>query len=123
MPNMNFAQSRLKWHNLIGSYSGWSTNVLRRTGLPDRLCVACVTQFTPQERRGGMVNPEDMKVRVSALTPDGVALTPEPDKELDRLIVFNQDGTEQSPYRLVVPAKRQEPSPGITMFWTLQVRR
>jgi hypothetical protein len=124
MPQIDWTLSRLKWHNLIGFYSGWSRAALRRTGAQDRACVACVTQFTPVERRGGVVNPEDMKARVSALQPNGVdVLEPEPDKERDRLIVFNPDGTEQAPYRLVVLPRRQEPMPGVNLFWTLQVRR
>ncbi len=123
MPIIDWTQSRLKWHNLIGFWSGWSKNVLRRAGLPDRPCVACVTQFSPQERRGGLVNPTEMKARVSALAPDLTLLSPEPSSELDRLVVFNPDGTEQSPYRLVAPSKRQEPQPGVNLFWTLQVRR
>src|SRR6266576_1795697 len=120
---MDWTQSRLRWHNLIGSFSGFGKALLRRDGV-DRACVACVTQFTPRERVGGMVDPQDMKARVSALLPDGVTLlTEEPDKERDILIVFNQDGTEQRPYRIVVVPKRQEPQAGVTLFWTLQVRR
>jgi hypothetical protein len=123
MPVIDWTQSRLRWHNQIGFWSGWSKCVLRRSG-SDRLCTACVTQFLPRERVGGLVNPEDMKARVSALMPDGVTLQiPEPDKERDRLIVFNPDGTEQAPYRIVVLPRRVEPEPGVTLFWTLQVRR
>src|SRR5579863_7656224 len=109
MPQIDWVRSQLKWHNLIGFWSGWSNAVLRRTGVPDRPCVACITQFTPVERRGGLVNPEDMKARLSALAPDGVTpLSPDPSRELDRLIVFNSDGTEQPAYRIAVPPKRQE---------------
>jgi len=125
MPNIDWTQSRLKWHNLIGFYSGWNSAVLRRAGITDRPCVVCVSEFTPRERAGGMVNPEDMKARVSALTPDGVTLlTPEPNNDAgDVLILFNPDGTEQRPYRITARPKRQEPQAGVTLFWTLQVRR
>ncbi len=126
MPNIEWTRSRLKWHNMIGFYAGWGKAVLRRAGIPDRACVACVTQFTPVERRGMVSNPEDMKARVSALAPDGVTLlSPEPDQNKgDVRVVFDKDGvTEQRPYKIVVTPKRQEPQAGVTLFWTLQVRR
>ena len=124
MPAIDWTQSRLKGHNLIGHYAGWGRAALRRNGV-DRPCVACVTQFTPRDRMGAVVDPLDMKARVSALAPDGVTLlTPEPDNNAgDMLIVWNQDGTEQLPYRINARPKRQEPQAGVTLFWTLQVRR
>lgn len=98
--------------------------MLRRAGSPDRLCVACVTQYMPKERVGKTIDPEDRKARLSALQPDGVTvLTPDPDRERDSLIVFNPDGTEQPPYRLKAKPSREEPVPGMTLFWTLQVQR
>lgn len=123
MTAINFEASRRRWHNHIGFWSNWGTAVLRRNGSPDRPCVACVTQFSPRERMGSMINPDDRKIRLSALTPDGITpLSPEPDQEHDRLIVFNPDGSEQAPYRMVVKPKRQEPVAGMVLFWTLQVR-
>jgi hypothetical protein len=71
-----------------------------------------------------MVDPEDRKAMVSALAPDGASLlSPEPNKEVDSLIVFNPDGTEQKPYRIVQKPGREEPTPGLVIFWSLQVRR
>ena len=124
MTAIDFTASRLRWHNHIGFWSNWGKAVLRRGGV-DRACVACVTQFTPQERRGMVMNPEDMKARVSALVPDASAvLAPDPDQNAgDVLVVFNRDGTEQGPYRIVQKPKRQEPVAGLNLFWTLQVRR
>ena len=124
MTAIDFAASRLRWHNHIGYWSNWGKAVLRRPGTADRLCVACVTEFRPRERVGNMVDPEARKARVSALAPDGVTvLDPAPDRERDSLIVFNPDGTEQPPYRIVAKPGREEPVAGLTLFWTLQVRR
>ena len=122
--SIDWTASRLRWHNHIGRWSNWGNAVLRRHGVGDRACVACVTQFTPREQQGASINPEARKARVSALAPDGLTvLDPPPDQELDVLIVFNPDGTEQPPYRTVAKPGREEPTPGFTLFWTLQVRR
>lgn len=123
MTTIDFTASRLRWHNHIGYWSGWSKNVLRRPGAPDRPCVACVTEFKPQERVGKMVDPEARKARVSALAPDLTVLDPAPDRERDSLIVFNPDGSEQPPYRLAAKPGREEPVPGLVLFWVLQVLR
>lgn len=121
---IDFTPSRLRWHNHIGRWSNWSRAVLRRVGAPDRACVACVTQYQPQERVGKMVDPEARKARISALQLDGVTvLTPDPDRERDSLIIFNKDGTEQPPYRLAAKPGREEPVAGFTLFWTVQVLR
>lgn len=123
MTGIDFEASRLRWHNQIGRWSNWGGAVLRRPGSPDRPVVACVTQFSPKERVGQMIDPEARKARVSALVPDGSAvLTPEPDRERDSLIVFNPDGSEQPPYRIVAKPGRTEPVAGMVLFWTLQVR-
>lgn len=125
MTAIDFTASRLRWHNHIGYWSNWGRAVLRRVGSPDRPCIACVTEFLPRERVGGMIDPEARKARVSALAPGGVAeLAPAPDRERDSLIVFDEDGvTEQPPYRIVAKPGRKEPVAGLTLFWTLQVRQ
>lgn len=120
---INFTATQLRWHKHIGSWSNWNKNVLRRTGSPDRDCTVCVVEFSPRERQGSMVNPEDRKAMLSALSLDNTPLTPDPDQERDRLIVFNPDGTEQPAYRMVAKPGREEPVPGMVLFWTLQVRR
>ena len=121
--NIDFTASRLRWHDHIGRWSNWGKAVLRRQGVPDRACVACVVEYSPRERQGMVINPEDRKAMVSALTPDKNLLTPDPDQEHDRLVVFNKDGTEQPSYRIVVKPGRAEPVAGLTIFWVLQVRR
>ena len=122
--SIDWAASQLRWHNHIGRWSNWSKVVLRRRGSPDRACVACVTQFQPKERVGAAIDPEDRKARISALAPDLTPLAPEPNNDAgDVLIVFNRDGTEQPPYRIVQRPGREEPAPGVVLFWVLQVRR
>jgi hypothetical protein len=124
MPVLDFTASRLRWHKHIAAWSGGGRAVLRRRGSPDRDCAACVVDFQPKERVGKMIDPEDRKAMVSALVPDGSAvLSPAPDKESDSLVVFNPDGTEQPPYRITQRPGREEPTPGLVIFWSLQVRR
>jgi hypothetical protein len=120
---IDFTQSRLRWHKHIGSWSNWSKAVLRRRGTGDRPCVACVVEYSPKERQGATINPEDRKAMLSALVDNATVLVPDPDQEQDVLIVFNPDGSEQPPYRMVAKPGRAEPTPGLTLFWTLQVRR
>ncbi len=121
-PGINFTAARLRWHNMIARWSSNTTAKLRRIGAPDRPCVACVGEFSPQERLGQAVNPEASKAMVSALAPD--AQTPVVvEQEGTSLIIVNQDGTEQPPYRLVAKPQKAEPTPGITLVWVLQVRR
>lgn len=121
--SIDFTKSRLRWHKHIGSWSNWSKSVLRRYGVGDRSCVVCVVEYSPKERQGAAINPEDRKAMLSALVDDNTLLTPDPLQEKDVLIVFNPDGTEQPPYRIVAKPGRAEPTPGLTIFWSLQVRR
>lgn len=121
---MDFTASRLRWNNQIARWSKGGRAVLRRNdGGPDRAVVCCVVEFSPKERVGKAIDPEDRKAMVSALAPDGSVLTPEPYRERDSLIVFNPDGTEQPPYRLTQKPGREEPTAGLVLFWILQVRR
>lgn len=121
--NIDFTASRLAWHNHIARWSNDAAGVLRRRGVGDRPVTACVSVFSPREKQGQAINPEDRKARISALVPGGLPLAPDPDQEQDVLIVFNPDGTEQAPYRIVAKPGREEPVPGLVLFWTLQVRR
>ena len=40
----------------------------------------------------------------------------------EALIVFNPDGTEQPPYRIVERPGREEPTSGTVLFWVLLLR-
>jgi hypothetical protein len=119
---IDFTASRLRWHNLILRWSNSNTAILRTVGSPDRPCVACVGEFSPQEKMGAAINPEASKAMVSGLAPDGV--TPiDIVQEGTSLIIVNPDGTEQPVYKMVAKPQRAEPTPGLVVAWVLQVRR
>lgn len=76
-PAFDADRSRVVWDNLIERYGELA--LLRQPELADRWIIACVGQFTAQERLGGVSNPADRKAIVSTISPDtGVELTPNP---------------------------------------------
>jgi hypothetical protein len=111
---------------MIRKYSGGGGNaVLRRVGAPDRAVSMIFQDFTPMERVGKMINPIDRLALVSLLAPDGTALTPPPDQELDRLVTFQMPlaspPVEAETLRIVQPPGKLNPG-NVTIYYELQVR-
>jgi len=97
--------------------------LLRRQGAPDRKCMAFITSFTPQERMGRLTNPLDRKALVSAVSPDGALLDPEPDEQKDRLIMLDpKTGAETENLHIFEPPDKIDPA-GVIVLYQLAVRR
>ena len=90
--------------------------ILRRVE-GDFPCKVVLTQFTPQERMGGLIDPLAVKVVMSALN---LAITPEQGK--DNLIIFvPSTTTEAASYRIVARPANVNPG-GLTIVWEMQCR-
>jgi len=96
--------------------------VLRRTA-GDRLCIACVLDYTPEERQGKLINAVDRFALLSAKDPSGALLEPPPNKDLDHLVTFIPEtyGEEDEVLKIVQPPGKLAPS-GVVVYWELQVR-
>jgi hypothetical protein len=107
-----YNQSRNIWDYLIQRYG--KPALLRQPGLPDRAVVGIVGQFSPQERMGGISNPMDRKVVLSAISPDtGSELDPEPS---EKDVYVTQAGQL---LKIVAPPM---PITEERLHWRLQVR-
>ena len=121
---INFQAMALRWQKHILRWSNGSNFILRRNGFPDLPCVAAVIAYTPRERRGAPINPEDEKCVISAIAPDGSQLR-EPDREKDRLISLDPDTGEQLySYRMTAKPQREgSTNARDTVLWTVSVRK
>jgi len=121
---INYPAMQLRWQRHIIRWANGANFILRRSGQPDLSCVAAVVEYTPQERRGQAVNPEDEKAIISALAPDG-SLLREPDRELDTLISLDPDtGVVMFRYRMTTKPKREgSTNARDTVLWTVSVRK
>jgi hypothetical protein len=91
--------------------------ILRRAS-GDRPCVAFISDYSPMERQGKLINQTDRK---ALLTP--VGLTQDPDSEQDRLVTLDPaTGAEKETLRIIAPIGKLAPA-GIVVYWVLQVRR
>jgi hypothetical protein len=100
---------------LISKYG--APAVLRRnTG--DRACVAFISEYSPHERIGKVINQTDRKALVSP-----VGLTAAPDSEQDRLVTLDPvTGLELETLRIIAPIGKMAPA-GVVVYWELQIRR
>jgi hypothetical protein len=91
--------------------------ILRRDG-GDRSCWAFISDYSPHERMGKLVNQTDRKALISP-----IGLTADPDSEQDRLVTLDPaTGTELETLRIIAPIGKLAPAQ-IVLYWELQVRR
>lgn len=90
-----------------------------RRGDVDRDCTVVITNYSPMERAGQLINLTDRKVLMSA-----IGLTVPPSEEDDVLVTFVQPaGTvEDEILTIAAPPGRIEMN-GTVVMWRLQVRR
>jgi hypothetical protein len=98
--------------------------VLRRgigAGAADRWCTAFLYRWRPTIQMGGLVDPMERLVLISA-----EGLTIPPDNNLDALVTFLQPivdaPVQDENLRIVAPPARIEPA-GVLLAWKLRVRR
>jgi hypothetical protein len=123
---INFDAMRLRWQRHIIRWGNGATFILRRSATPDLPVIAAVIAYSPKERQGAPINPEDEKAIISALAPDGSLLSREPDRERDTLIALDPADGETVLYRYRMTAKPQrEASTNAkdTVLWTVSVRK
>ncbi len=124
-------RSRRIWDSMIKRYGNLA--LLRQPDLPDRFVSILSANFTALERQGGISNPTDRKVLLSAFSPGTEqVLDPEP-SERDMLVTLslNDDGSpvkdasgnpvEDEHLKLVAPPARIGPSRK-QLYWVLQAR-
>jgi hypothetical protein len=121
---INFDAMRLRWQRHITRWANGASFVLRRSGYNDLPCVAAVIAYSPMERKGAPINPEDEKAVISALGVDGTLLR-EPNRELDTLISLDPDtGAVLYRYRMTAKPQREgSTNAKDTVLWTVSVRK
>ena len=112
---IDYARERAIAEGMIRKYG--APAILRRDS-GDRACVAFISDYSPQERMGKLVNQTDRKALVSP-----VGLTVDPDSEQDRLVTLDPTtGVELETLRIVSPVGKLTPG-NITVYFELQIRR
>ena len=112
---MDYSRQRSVADGMIRKYG--VPAVLRRAS-GDRSCVVFISDYTPQERVGKLINQTDRKALV---TP--VGLDVDPDSEQDRLVTLDPlTGAEKETLRIIAPVGKLAPAE-IVIYWELQVRR
>lgn len=107
---------RLKLSDQMIRKYGAQAILRRSTG--DRVCWACIVQYTTSEKQGRMINPTDRRALVSA-----VGLDPPPSSEVDSLVTLDPEtGAEKETLRIIAPIDRVAPAQSV-LYWDLQVRR
>jgi hypothetical protein len=82
------------------------------------MCVAFISDYSPHERMGKVINQTDRKALVSP-----VGLTIVPDSEQDRLVTLDPvTGLELETLRIIAPIGKMAPA-GVVVYWELQLRR
>jgi hypothetical protein len=113
---MDYSRERAIANAMIAKYG--SPAILRRENGGDRSCIAFISEYTPHERVGKLINQTDRKALLSP-----VGLTLEPDSEQDTLVTLDPaSGAELETLRIVSPIGKLAPA-NIIVYWELQVRR
>jgi hypothetical protein len=112
---MNYARQRNLADGMIRKY-GAAAILRRATG--DRQCWAFISEYTPHEKMGKLINQTDRKALVSP-----IGLTDDPDSEQDKLVTLDPaTGAEKETLRIIAPIGKLAPAE-ITIYWELQIRR
>lgn len=121
IPKIDYTQKR---NMPVGLLERWGAPAVLRRGNVDRPCVAFVTNYSPQERSGSMIDPTYRKALLSPLAPDGSVLEA-PSREKDVLVTFIPDTDPAEEYevlKIMAPPDKISPT-GIVLYWKLSVRR
>jgi hypothetical protein len=112
---MDYTRQRNIADGMIRKYGALA--ILRR-GSGDRACWAFISEYTPHERMGKLINQTDRKALVSPL-----GLTADPDSEQDKLVTLDPNtGAELETLRIISPIGKLAPAE-IVIYFELQIRR
>lgn len=113
---MDYARQRSLADAMIRKYG--APAILRRDNGGDRPCWAFVSEYSPHERMGKLINQTDRKALVSPID-----LTLDPDSEQDKLVTLDPaTGAEKETLRIISPVGKLAPA-GTVIYWELQTRR
>lgn len=113
---MDYARERAIADGMIRKYG--SPAILRRENGGDRSCIAFISDYSPHERVGKLINQTDRKALVSPL-----GLSIDPDSEQDTLVTLDPaTGAELETLRIISPVGKLTPG-NVVVYWELQVRR
>jgi len=128
----DIGRSQQRWDIQIRKFGGPA--LLRQQGIADRPVSQMPSQFTAMERLGGISNPLDRKVLLSAIDPTtGGQLNLEP-SEKDALVTLVLDGqgkpeidasgnfVTRELLKIVAPPSPVGPIRDTPLYWKLQVR-
>ena len=112
---MDYARQRNIADSMIRKYGALA--ILRRDS-GDRSCWAFISDYSPHERVGKMINQTDRKALISP-----IGLTADPDSEQDKLVTLDPGtGAERETLRIIAPIGKLAPA-DIVIYFELQVRR
>lgn len=112
---MDYGRQRNIADNMIRKYG--APAILRRAA-GDRSCWAFISDYTPQERMGKLVNQTDRKALISP-----IGLAADPDSEQDKLVTLDPiTGAELETLRIISPIGKLAPAE-IVIYFELQIRR
>jgi hypothetical protein len=113
---MDYSRERAIADGMIRKYG--APAILRRDNGGDRPCWAFISNYSPQEKVGKLINQTDRKALVSPTD-----LTIEPDSEQDKLVTFDPaTGLEKEVMRIIAPVGKLAPAE-IVIYFELQVRK
>jgi hypothetical protein len=113
---MDYARERTIADAMIRRYG--APAILRRDNGGDRSCLAFISEYSPHERVGKLVNQTDRKALLSPID-----LSIDPDSEQDTLVTLDPaTGVELETLRIISPVGKLAPA-NIVIYWELQVRR
>ncbi len=122
MPH-DYQRSRRVATGMIKKWGG--LGAFRRIGEADRQCFIVVQDYSPMERLGKMIDPQDRLVLVAALAPDGSLIEIPPNRESDRLVTYVRDTDppeDEEVLRFSAPPAPFAPG-GVLTYWEIKVRR
>ena len=112
---MDYARQRNLADGMIRKYG--APAILRRDS-GDRQCWVFISDYTPQEKMGKLINQTDRKALVSP-----IGLTADPDSEQDKLVTLDPaTGAEKETLRIIAPIGKLAPAE-IVIYFELQIRR
>ena len=113
---MDYVRQRNVANDMIRKYGARA--ILRRDNGGDRPCWAFISDYSPQEKVGKLINQTDRKALVSP-----IGLDIDPDSEQDKLVTFDPaTGAEKETLRIIAPIGKLAPAE-VVIYFELQVRR
>jgi hypothetical protein len=113
---MGYERQRALADAMIRKYG--TPAILRRDNGGDRSCVVFISEYSPHERVGKLINQTDRKALVS---PIDLAIAP--DSEQDKLVTIDPaTGAELETLRIISPVGKLAPA-GTVIYYELQTRR